>query len=48
VESAKRAGLSVIAIPNAYSRGQDFSRADFVCRDLQVACAVVSRLIKKR
>jgi HAD superfamily hydrolase (TIGR01509 family) len=47
VESAKRAGLLTTAIPNAYSRGQDFSRADFVCRDLHQALGIAGRLLIK-
>jgi len=48
VESAKRAGLAVIAVPSAYARGQDFSRADFVCKDLREACKIARRLIAKK
>jgi hypothetical protein len=34
VESAKGAGLVCLAVPNEYSRTQDFSMADGVFQDL--------------
>lgn len=34
VRSAKAAGLYVIAVPNSYTRQQDFSMADRIARDL--------------
>lgn len=34
VVAGKRAGCRVIAVPSDYTRGQDFSRADFVAADL--------------
>ncbi len=34
VESAKAAGISCIAVPNVFTRSQDFSRADYVADDL--------------
>ena len=34
VESAKAAGLSCVAIPNNYTEGQDFSKADYVLKSL--------------
>jgi len=33
--SAKSAGLKVVAIPNDYTKKQDFSSADYVCNSLQ-------------
>jgi len=35
VESAKGAGLTCLAIPNEFSRGQDFSKADAVFKSLK-------------
>lgn len=34
VIAGKRAGCAVVAVPNDYTRGQDFSRADFIAADL--------------
>ena len=48
VESATRAGLIAIAIPNTYAKGQDFSRADFACKDLHQACKVARHLLSKK
>jgi len=35
VESAKAAGLTCLAIPNKFSQGQDFSKADAVFKSLR-------------
>lgn len=32
VEAGKRAGMYVVAVPNKYTKGQDFSKADFVVK----------------
>jgi HAD superfamily hydrolase (TIGR01509 family) len=34
VDSAKDAGMKCIAIPNEFTNGQDFSRADFVAKSI--------------
>ncbi len=44
VIAGKRAGCAVIAVPNDYTRGQDFSRADAVAADLFEA----ERLVETR
>lgn len=41
VESAKAAGLFCIAIPNEYTRGQDFSKADLVFNSLTEAIDLI-------
>lgn len=45
VLAGKRAGCHVVAVPNEYSRGQDFSTADAVVRDLFEAAAHVASLL---
>jgi HAD superfamily hydrolase (TIGR01509 family) len=41
VVAGKRAGCAVIAVPSDYTRGQDFSRADFVAADLFEAESII-------
>jgi len=43
VQSAKRTGLACVAIPNALTKHQDFSIADFVAKDLQEAIEWVKK-----
>lgn len=43
VAAAKSAGMLCIAIPNEYSRNQDFSMADFVATDMKEALEFLSR-----
>ncbi|WNO09497.1 HAD family phosphatase [Teredinibacter sp. KSP-S5-2] len=43
VQSAKDAGLTTIAIPNAFSQSQDFSRADYTVKNLQQAWQLIQR-----
>lgn len=42
VESAKAAGLYCIAIPNKFSKKQDFSKADYQCENLKEAAGLFS------
>jgi len=41
VQSAQKAGIRCVAVPNAFTRPQDFSRADYVAQDLQDAEAFI-------
>ncbi|MFH1285217.1 MAG: HAD family phosphatase [Candidatus Micrarchaeota archaeon] len=41
VESAKSAGLTCFAVPNAFSRAQDFSKADKVFKSLKEAVEAI-------
>ena len=43
-ESARSAGLWTFAIPNKYSRNQDFSSAHYVCKDLLEAAGIALKL----
>jgi HAD superfamily hydrolase (TIGR01509 family) len=45
VAAGKGAGCYVIAVPSAYTEKQDFSRADFIARDLFQAQGHISELI---
>lgn len=47
VVAGKRAGCSVIAVPSEYTRGQDFSPADFVAASLFEAEKYIQRLLKR-
>jgi HAD superfamily hydrolase (TIGR01509 family) len=43
--AAKRAGCNTIAVPSEYSKGQDFSMADFIAADLFAAERYISALL---
>lgn len=43
VAAVKSAGMLCVAIPNKYSRNQDFSNADFVAADMQKALEFLSK-----
>lgn len=43
VQSAKDAGLITIAIPNAFSQSQDFSRADYTAKSLKQAWQLIQQ-----
>jgi len=45
VIAGKDAGSTVIAIPSDYSRHQDFSRADFIVKDLFEAAETIKNLL---
>jgi beta-phosphoglucomutase-like phosphatase (HAD superfamily) len=44
-KAGKAAGCPVIAVPNDYTRGQDFSEADWVEPDLFAAARRVEKLL---
>jgi beta-phosphoglucomutase-like phosphatase (HAD superfamily) len=45
VLAGKAAGCPVIAVPNDYTRGQDFSAADWVEPDLFAAARRIEKLL---
>ena len=47
VVAGKRAGSTVIAVPSEYTRGQDFSQADFVAADLFEAGKFIQGLMRR-
>lgn len=45
VSAGHTAGCYTVAVPNDHTRGQDFSSADLVCRDLFEAAEALERLL---
>ena len=42
VEAARGAGMFVVAVPNRYTKDQDFSRANYVVTDLTPEARVIN------
>ena len=45
VTAAKRAGMRCIAIPNYFTKGQDFSQADYLLEGMQDAKVVLEKIL---